>query len=145
MRHKKLFWTTLILAFSTGLALLVSPSAFAAASQEEWKAPERAARRHNPIAADAKSIEAGRTIYTQQCYSCHGSEGKGNGPASIALERSPGNLSDPKMWEQTDGALFWKITTGKKPMASYENILTEDQRWNVINYIRTLAPRPKEK
>jgi len=116
-----------------------------AGSNNEWKAPERAARRKNPIPSDANSIAVGKVVYAKECFSCHGATGKGDGPAAAALEKSPGNLSDPKMWEQTDGALFWKITTGRKPMASYENLLTEEQRWHVINYTRTLAPRPSEK
>ncbi len=116
-----------------------------AGSDNEWKAPARAAKKQNPIPADANSIAVGKTVYTKECFSCHGTTGKGDGPAAKDLEKSPGNLSDPKLWDQTDGALFWKITTGRKPMASYENLLTEEQRWNVINYTRTLAPRPSEK
>ena len=59
------------------------------------------------------------------------------------LKRSPGNLADPKMWEQTDGALFWKITEGKALMPNFK-VWTEEQRWQVILYLRTLAPKPKE-
>jgi mono/diheme cytochrome c family protein len=140
----RLFLKTIIFSFLTS-AFLFPLIAFSGDPASEWKAPERAARRKNPIPADQKSIEAGRMVYTKECYSCHGTSGKGDGPAAVALERSPGDLSNPKMWEQTDGALFWKISTGKKPMASYETILTEQQRWNVINYVRTLAPRPNEK
>jgi mono/diheme cytochrome c family protein len=111
----------------------------------EWKAPERAAKKKNPISADESSIAAGKVVYIKECLSCHGATGKGNGPAAKDLEKSPGDLSNPKMWDQTDGAIFWKITTGRKPMASYEKLLTEEQRWNVINYTRTLAPKPGEK
>jgi mono/diheme cytochrome c family protein len=142
----RLFLKTIVLSLLASV-FLFPLIAFSGDSSgdSEWKAPERASRRKNPIPADEKSIAAGRMVYTKECYSCHGTAGKGDGPAATALERSPGDLSNPKMWEQTDGALFWKITTGKKPMASYENILTEEQRWQVINYIRTLAPRPSEK
>jgi mono/diheme cytochrome c family protein len=138
------FLKAMVFSFLTSL-FLFPLIAFSGDSASEWKAPERAARRKNPIPADEKSIEAGRAVYTKECYSCHGAAGKGDGPAAIALERSPGDLSSPKMWEQTDGALFWKISTGKKPMASFETILTEEQRWNVVNYIRTLAPRQSDK
>ena len=134
------------LSFLTvGLLLPVKSLSSDTAKDNEWKAPERAARKKNPIPADANSIAAGRKVYTKECFSCHGTTGKGDGPAAKDLEKSAGDLSNPKMWDQTDGALFWKITTGKKPMASYEKLLTEEQRWQVINYIRTLAPRPSEK
>ena len=44
---------------------------------------------------------------------------------------------------QTDGNLFWKITNGKAPMASYEELLTDNQRWKVVNYIRELEVNKK--
>lgn len=112
------------------------------APKEEWKAPARAARKANPVPADEKSITAGKALYQRECFSCHGAKGKGDGSAAKDLEVSPGNLSDPKMWQQTDGALFWKITEGKKPMPSFEKTFSEEERWHVVNYIRTLAPKP---
>ena len=125
-------------------ALSVSAAFLSAAwAAEEWTAPHRASRRKNPVPADEKSVAIGKQLYTKECYSCHGTTGKGDGPAAKDLKVSPGNLSDPKLWKQTDGALFWKISTGKKPMPSMEKTWTETQRWNCINYVRTLAPKPK--
>jgi mono/diheme cytochrome c family protein len=109
---------------------------------DEWKAPARAAKKKNPVASDEKSIAAGKEVYTKNCFSCHGPEGKGDGPAAKDLEKRPGNLSDPKLWAQTDGALFWKVTEGRKPMPTFEKLLSEEERWSVINYVRTLAPKP---
>ena len=106
------------------------------AAQEEWKAPARAAAKKNPVAADAASIGRGKAIYTAECASCHGSSGRGDGPAAKDLEKSPGDMT--KLGGQSDGALFWKITEGKKPMASFATKLTEPQRWDVINYLHTL-------
>jgi mono/diheme cytochrome c family protein len=116
--------------------------ALRAADQEPWKAPARAARKQNPVAADDASIAAGKALYAANCLSCHGTSGKGDGPAAKDLEKSPGDLSKSVLWEQTDGALFWKLTEGRKPMPSFEKTLAEDQRWQVINYVRTLAPKP---
>jgi mono/diheme cytochrome c family protein len=109
---------------------------------DDWKAPARAAKKQNPVAADATSIAAGKQIYMSNCLACHGAAGKGDGPAAIACNPRPKDLSDPKIASQTDGELFWKITEGKKPMPSYENLLSETDRWTVIDYIRTLAPQP---
>jgi hypothetical protein len=53
-------------------------------------------------------------------------------------------LTSPKVQEQADGALYWKITKGRAPMASFKTLLTDDQRWHVINYIRTLAGDAKQ-
>ena len=43
------------------------------------------------------------------------------------------------MREESDGALFWKITVGKKPMPGYGTRLSPADRWNVINYLRSFA------
>jgi mono/diheme cytochrome c family protein len=114
----------------------------AAPPPDEWKAPARAARKKNPIAADAASVATGKAIFVKQCLSCHGPLGKGDGPQAKDLQKKPGDLSNPKLWEQTDGALFWKISEGKKPMPTFEKLTTEEERWNVINYVRTLSPAP---
>lgn len=108
---------------------------------EEWKAPARAARKVNPIPSDEKSIALGKAVYTRECFTCHGTTGKGDGPQAKDLERPVGNLSDPKVLEETDGALFWKVAEGKKPMPTFEQKLTEEERWQVINYLRTFAPQ----
>jgi mono/diheme cytochrome c family protein len=112
--------------------------------EEEWTAPSRAARKKNPIPADEKSVALGKQLYIKECHSCHGATGKGDGPAAKDLKTSPGDLSKPKMWQQTDGAVFWKISEGKKPMPSMEKAWTPDERWHCINYVRTLAPKPKD-
>ena len=103
---------------------------------EEWKAPARAAAKKNPVAADAVSVGRGKAVYTAECASCHGNSGKGDGPAAKDLEKHPGDMT--KLGGQSDGALFWKITEGKKPMASFASKLSEQQRWDVINYMRSL-------
>ena len=95
-------------------ALVSASIAFVAA--KEWKAPARAAAKKNPIPADRSSIARGKAVYFAECATCHGNRGKGDGPGARDLEVSPGNLT--RLGGQSDGALFWKITNGKKPMAS---------------------------
>ena len=112
------------------------------AASGEWNAPARAARKKNPIPADDKSIATGKEVYTHQCFSCHGPNGHGDGPAAKDLTPKPQNLGSPTVAAQTDGALFWKITDGRKPMPSFEKLISEDERWHVINYIRKFAPPP---
>lgn len=120
-------------------AALLAPLWLLADSPTEWKAPSRASRRKNPIPADAKSIAAGKVVYAGQCLSCHGLEGKGDGPAARGINPKPRNLSDPAIQEQTDGSMFWKIAEGKAPMPTFEKLLKPEQRWKVINYVRTFA------
>ena len=110
------------------------------APSDEWKAPARAARKKNPVPSDDKSVAVGKEVYVHQCLSCHGDKGHGDGPASKDLNPRPHDLGAPNVAAQTDGALFWKITEGKKPMPSFEKLISEDERWHVINYVRTFAP-----
>ena len=111
--------------------------AIAIAAVGEWRAPARAAAKKNPVPADGASIARGKAVYASQCASCHGNSGRGEGPAAKSLEKSPGDLT--KLRGQSDGELFWKITEGKKPMASYAATLSEQQRWDVVNYLRILG------
>src|SRR6266567_1735848 len=117
---------------------------------EAWIAPARAARKPNPIPADATSIAQGKELFVLGCLPCHGPSGKGDGPAAAGLERNgvpvrPGNLSNAKLWEQSDGTLFWKLSEGKSPMPAFQETFTETQRWQIVNYVRTLAPKEENK
>lgn len=127
-----------------GLAIAAALAQEAGKSGDEWVAPSRAARKKNPIEASEASLAQGKVVYVKECASCHGDKGKGDGPAVKDLEKKPGDLTSSKTQEQSDGALFWKITEGNKPMASYEKTLSEEDRWHVINYLRTLAPKPSK-
>ncbi len=64
--------------------------------------------------------------------------GDGDGPDAVDLGIRPAKLSAPSVRAETDGALYWKITAGKKPMPDYRGRLLPTDRWNVINYLRTL-------
>lgn len=121
-----------VLISSALLALSEEPS------KGKWTAPAAEAQKKNPVAANESSLAAGRKIYSKTCFMCHGKTGDADGPAVIELNIHPAKLSDPKMATESDGALFWKVTTGKKPMPTYGKRLSETDRWNLVNYIRTL-------
>jgi len=107
----------------------------------KWLSPAPSAAKKNPIAPTQDSIAAGQKIYSKTCAMCHGKGGDADGPAVIELNIHPAKLSDPKLANESDGSLFWKITTGKKPMPTYGKRLSETDRWNLVNYIRTLPQR----
>jgi mono/diheme cytochrome c family protein len=129
-----------ILTVLLGSALIsVSEEQFG--STEKWIAPAPEGRKKNPIAVSESSLAAGRKIYVKRCVACHGKTGNGDGPDAADLGIHPAKLSDPAIQRETDGALFWKITVGKKPMPNYGTRLSPTDRWNVINYLRSLVRR----
>ena len=75
------------------------------------------------------------------CVICHGEIGKGNGAASVALETHPANFLAIEIKNESDGAIFWKMTEGRPPMASYKTLLTDQQRWELVCYIRKLEEK----
>ena len=105
----------------------------------EWKTPLRATRKKNPVAADDKSVARGRTMFSKRCAKCHGASGHGEGIEARELDLHPTDLTIPKFAEQSDGAIFWKVSEGRNSMPSFENLLKEDERWDLVNYMRTLA------
>src|SRR5512132_421586 len=106
---------------------------------DKWLSPAPTAAKKNPIAPTQESIAAGQKIYSKTCAMCHGKTGDADGPAVIELNIHPAKLSDPKLAAESDGSLFWKITTGKKPMPTYGKRLSETDRWNLVSYVRTLS------
>ena len=129
-----------ILAVFLGPAL-ITVSGEQPGSTEIWTAPASDARKKNPVAVSESSLAAGQKIYVKRCVACHGKAGNGDGPDAADLGIHPAKLSDGLIREQTDGELFWKITVGKKPMPNYGSRLSPTDRWNVINYLRSLARR----
>ncbi len=107
--------------------------------EDNWIAPAEANNLKNPLFGSLKATEKGRKIYLILCWSCHGVTGKGDGPAAAGLVPAPTDYTDDKAQQQTDGSIFWKITNGRGTMASYRTILSDDQRWMLVNYIRELA------
>lgn len=104
----------------------------------EWKAPKEADALKNPYKGNNEAIKGGKKIYATMCVICHGEKGKGDGAAGAALDPKPTNLTTEAFHAQSDGAIFWKITEGRAPMASYEATLSEEKRWQLVSYLRTL-------
>ncbi len=100
----------------------------------------------NPVPADAVSVERGRILFTQNCVQCHGPNGEGNGIIGGAIMWPPANLTGQAVQVKADGALFLTISNGIQGAdgqihmpALNENLNVRD-RWDVVNYIRTLKP-----
>ena len=114
-------------------------------SKNTWELPEDADRTKNPVATSAESIAKGKELYLGQdkgnCVFCHGETGAGNQETLPRLRRKPADISNKeRMSSMTDGEVYWKITKGINGiMPAGEKKMTEEERWDVVNYIRTLA------
>jgi glucose/arabinose dehydrogenase len=104
-----------------------------------WKAPADSQDRKNPYQNDTLAVEKGRELYNVYCWSCHGQNGYGDGAAGGALGQQPANFHSGRVKRQTDGALFWKMSTGNGNMPPFKDALTEDQRWFLLSYIRKMG------
>ena len=130
------------LVFLTSVLLLTSHNINAQSSK--WAAPKEADNAKNPLSGNTEILQYAKVIYATYCGPCHGSKGKGDGVAAAGLQTKPADHSSDYVQKQTDGALFWMISEGHNPMPAFKNTLTENQRWELVNYIRTLAKNPKK-
>jgi len=112
-------------------------------SLSDWRAPAKAKKMQNPVPPTGEAIGAGMMIYMQHCQSCHGEDGDGRGEKAGQLLIAPADFRDAhKMSLSTDGEFFWQISEGHRPMPPFKEKLTAEERWQVIDYIRTFAKSP---
>ena len=115
-------------------------------STATWDLPEDADKTKNPVAATPESIAKGKELYLAQdkgnCVFCHGETGAGNEANLARLRRKPADITNAeRMSAMTDGEVFWKITKGIPRImpAGERKMPAAEDRWHVVNYVRTLA------
>lgn len=108
--------------------------------------PEEFASLTNPEADHEEALAAGKELFTTNCVTCHGPEGKGDGEGAANLDPKPANLADGAMMgDLSDGYLFWRISKGgafepfNSAMPSWEQAFTEEQRWQLVTFVRSLS------
>jgi mono/diheme cytochrome c family protein len=102
---------------------------------------EVAALRKNPVPATPESIKKGADLFAVYCTPCHGASGKGNGLVAAKFV-TPADLTSPELQKaRTDG--YWQsyLSVGGAVMPSYGESLSAEERWQVVNYLRTLAAK----
>ncbi|MFQ5598180.1 MAG: c-type cytochrome [Nitrospiria bacterium] len=130
--------------FTSAIAPPEADPSFNTFSISRPRAPSEARKIANPVQASDTVIEKGDAIYHGKgnCNICHGEKGKGDGQAGEMLSPPPANLSNPSLQMlRTDGEMFWSIKHGVQGTGMFSYIprmITEEEAWMVIHYIRTL-------
>jgi mono/diheme cytochrome c family protein len=105
---------------------------------QEWVVPQEYRVRLSPFEFTGATAEAGRTIYTANCLSCHGNPGRNNFLRSLSPQ--PGDPASEKYQMNSDGEIFYKVSEGRGQMPGFKNVLSQTDIWNVVSYVRTFNP-----
>jgi len=97
-------------------------------------------RRPNPVKPTPESIAEGKKIYDLDCAQCHGASGDGKTDAGKELKVA--DFTDPAaLKDRTDGELFYVIKNGRGAMPLEGDRVKEEQLWDLVNYVRSLAKK----
>lgn len=94
----------------------------------------------NPIPRSPDSIARGKSIFERNCVACHGAGGHGDGVAAASLPARPKDLTKlapPPIFP--DGVIAYRIANGKNLMPAWKTMLSDNDVWDLINFIRSLA------
>ncbi len=157
MRNVNLVTCQLTFIFLTLLIVVVNTFGAAERDPLSPRVPpellEDAKAMTNPIAPTPENVQFGKELYEgfALCIQCHGPSGKGDGAVAVnrGLDPSPRNFTNPNFHRmRTDGELFWVVNNGSPgtamPKMTGLGMITEEQAWYVITYIRTFPQRTTE-
>ena len=124
--------TTIVLGVSGLIGQSMARAAQVREHDSEWRAPRNAWMRANPLAGRTDTAAGGARLFALRCANCHGRDAQGGA-------RAP-DLTDRAVQAQSDGALFWKISSGntRTGMPSF-SFLPELQRWQLVQHLRRTA------
>ncbi len=129
------------------LAVLIASAVIGCSGGGSGSAPDAVSAKKTPVRPEAANLEQGKDIYFKYCHFCHGQKGFGDGPVGIALSPHPANfVEDRKRMAKTDEEMFKSVSEGihrdiggeAMSMPRWQEILTDEERWNVLAYIRFL-------
>lgn len=107
---------------------------FPEAPAQEWVVPADKKGKLSTFPFDDATRKAGEKLYMVNCMSCHGTPTKGN---YLKLVPPPGDPATDKIQHNSDGELFYKISSGRGQMPSFKSVLTTNELWNLISYLRS--------
>ncbi len=108
--------------------------------KDPWKVPEEYKNKKNTVQATDESLEYGKEIYDMSCASCHGKSGEGNGVKAKNLNIELFDLTSSEYHTKfTDGDIYYQSFIGRYKWHDFRRGITdEEDRWNVVNYIRSM-------
>lgn len=136
-----IFFALLLIAAGSAVYTFLHPG--------PWIVPDEAKQIPNPLKPPQADLPGARRVYLDKCAECHGDSGKGDGSQGKMYDPLPTNFTDAQHMEKiSDGELFYKISEGHRPMPSFKKRLTEEQRWQLVLFLRSLkspasSPAPK--
>lgn len=131
--RKILFGAILILTFAVVVYWITQEN-------KPWIVPEEYKSLKNPLRPSESNLKAARQIYVDECAQCHGERGRGDGLEARSHYPLPADLTDAKrMATVKDGEIFYQISEGRRPMPSFKNRLTQDERWQLVLLVRSLS------
>jgi len=127
--------------FASLLAMICVTLAYSVWQENKpWVVPEEFKKLKNPLAPTGPTLSAAKGVYMEECAQCHGERGKGDGPEARTHSPVPADLSDGRrMSAVNDGEIFYQITEGRRPMPSFKTRLSQDQRWGLVLFVRSLC------
>jgi mono/diheme cytochrome c family protein len=127
-----------VVALAVGATLALASADTPAWAQGKWSCPPAENAKKNPVAKSPAAVAAGKKLATEKaCTACHGEGGQGDGPGAAALNPKPANWTAKAIQDESDGCLFWKISTGRGTMPPWAS-LPETERWQLVHFVRSL-------
>ena len=108
-----------------------------------WIVPEEAKRVANPLKPSQANLPEAQRLFEDKCAECHGDGGRGDGSQAKMYDPKPSDLTDAAhMNSVSDGELFYKVSEGHRPMPAFKKRLTDEQRWQLVLFLRSLSNQP---
>jgi mono/diheme cytochrome c family protein len=106
-------------------------------SAQEWEVPADQKDIKNPLEYNLANVKKGKELFYQNCKSCHGDPGKNN---VLPLVPPPVDIVSEKMQKNTEGEIYYKISTGRAGMPQFKATISDDDKWRIVNFIMNFNP-----
>ena len=136
MTLKNLFGSAVVIMTSVVLFSFVAPQDQKTGAA--WVVPAKYKSMVNPQKGKGDPENVGKMLYAKHCKSCHGATGLGDGAKAASMKTKINSMKDGKFQAQSDGEVYFQSFIGRDEMPNFEKKIPEEDRWALVNYIRTL-------